>query len=87
MHYSEDDVKALSFASAACALEHTDYGDVNIVSQENVLDLIEGDASGSIKRYPVHGAVIGCLKVETANGCLQLGRLAQRIFIRLCREF
>ena len=48
LHY--DDVQALKFASAACALKHTVPGDVNMVSLENVLSLMEGDTSGSIRR-------------------------------------
>ncbi|SNR27329.1 2-dehydro-3-deoxygluconokinase [Maribacter sedimenticola] len=48
LHFN--DQKALDFASAACALKHTVPGDVNLVSLENVLDLMEGDTSGSIKR-------------------------------------
>ncbi len=48
LHY--DDEQALDFASAACALKHTVVGDVNMVSLENVLSLMEGDTSGAIKR-------------------------------------
>ncbi|GGZ93450.1 sugar kinase [Algibacter mikhailovii] len=47
LHYK--DKQALDFASAACALKHTVPGDVNTVSLENVLSLMEGD-SGEIKR-------------------------------------
>ncbi|WP_430935626.1 sugar kinase [Saccharicrinis sp. 156] len=49
LHY-DDDMQALNFASAACALKHTVPGDVNMVSLENVLSLMEGDTSGSIRR-------------------------------------
>lgn len=49
LHY-EEDLQALNFASAACALKHTVPGDVNIVSLDTVLNLIAGDRSGSIKR-------------------------------------
>ncbi len=49
LHY-EDDLQALNFASAACALKHTVPGDVNMVSLENVISLMEGDTSGTIKR-------------------------------------
>lgn len=49
LHY-DDDVQALKFASAACALKHTVPGDVNMVSLENVLSLMEGDTSGAIRR-------------------------------------
>jgi len=48
LHY--DDEQALKFATAACALKHTVPGDVNMVSLENVLSLMEGDTSGAIKR-------------------------------------
>jgi 2-dehydro-3-deoxygluconokinase len=49
LHY-DNDVQALNFATAACALKHTIPGDVNLVSLENVLSLMEGDTSRSIKR-------------------------------------
>lgn len=49
LHY-DNDFQALKFASAACALKHTVPGDVNMVSMENVKDLMEGDTSGAIKR-------------------------------------
>ena len=48
LHY--DDLQALDFASAACALKHTVPGDVNMVSLDNVLSLMEGDTTGEIKR-------------------------------------
>ncbi len=48
LHY--DDKKAMRFASAACALKHTVPGDVNTVSLENVLSLMEGDTSGALRR-------------------------------------
>lgn len=48
--HCENDKQAIDFASAACALKHTVPGDVNIVSLENVQDLMEGDTSGTIKR-------------------------------------
>ena len=49
LHY-DDDLDALNFASAACALKHTILGDVNMVSLENVTSLMGGDTSGSLKR-------------------------------------
>lgn len=49
LHY-QNDLEALSFASAACALKHTVPGDVNLVSLENVTNLMGGDTTGSIKR-------------------------------------
>ncbi|GAA3608756.1 sugar kinase [Flavivirga amylovorans] len=48
LHY--EDKQALDFASAACALKHTVPGDVNIVSLENVQNLMEGDTSGALRR-------------------------------------
>ncbi len=48
LHYP--DKEALEFASAACALKHTVPGDVNMVSLNNVLSLMQGDTSGSIIR-------------------------------------
>ncbi len=49
LHY-DDDLQALKFASAACALKHTVPGDVNMVSLQNVISLMEGDTSGAIRR-------------------------------------
>ncbi len=49
LHYV-DDMQALNFASAACALKHTVPGDVNTVSLENVQSLMEGNTSGAIRR-------------------------------------
>ena len=48
LHY--DDEQAIDFASAACALKHTVPGDVNMVSLENVISLMDGDTSGAIRR-------------------------------------
>lgn len=45
-----DDKKALSFANTACALKHTILGDVNLVSVEEVLEVMEGRTGGRIKR-------------------------------------
>ncbi|WP_405610099.1 sugar kinase [Polaribacter sp. Asnod1-A03] len=49
LHY-DNDMDALNFATAACALKHTVLGDVNMVSVENVTSLMGGDTSGKIKR-------------------------------------
>lgn len=49
LHY-DNDLQALKFAAAACALKHTVPGDVNMVSLENVQSLMEGNTSGKIKR-------------------------------------
>ena len=49
LHY-DDDLQALNFASAACALKHTVPGDVNLVSLDDVSNLMEGDTSGALRR-------------------------------------
>ena len=45
-----DDQQALNFANAACALKHTILGDANLVSPEEVLEVIQGNTGGRIKR-------------------------------------
>ena len=50
LHYADNDLQALNFASAACALKHTVPGDVNMVSLDNVVSLMEGDTSGALRR-------------------------------------
>ena len=45
-----DDEEALNFANAACALKHTHMGDVNLVSVEEVLEVVNGKTDGRIKR-------------------------------------
>ncbi len=45
-----DDRKTLEFANAACALKHTILGDANLVSVEEVLEVMEGKTGGRIKR-------------------------------------
>ena len=45
-----DDQKTLEFANAACALKHTILGDANLVSVEEVLEVLEGNTGGRIKR-------------------------------------
>lgn len=49
LHYDDDD-DSLRFATAACALKHTIPGDANMVSEENVKNLMDGNTSGAIKR-------------------------------------
>lgn len=49
LHYNND-MDALNFATAACALKHTVEGDVNMVSVDNVTSLMGGNTSGKIKR-------------------------------------
>ncbi|WP_335964420.1 sugar kinase [Galbibacter sp. PAP.153] len=47
-HYN--DQKALDFAVAASCLKHTIYGDANLVSKEDVENLMGGDTSGRVNR-------------------------------------
>lgn len=46
----QDDEESLKFATAACSLKHTIEGDANVVSLENVLNLMKGNTSGNIHR-------------------------------------
>jgi 2-dehydro-3-deoxygluconokinase len=48
--WSGDDQKALDFAAAASCLKHTIPGDFNLVSVEEVERLMQGDASGRVRR-------------------------------------
>ncbi|MBW1296253.1 sugar kinase [Aquimarina litoralis] len=48
LHYN--DQKALQFANASCALKHTIEGDANLVNEEEILSVIEGNLTGRIKR-------------------------------------
>ncbi len=45
-----DQAKALDFAVAASALKHTIPGDINLVSESEVLALVGGDGSGRVQR-------------------------------------
>jgi 2-dehydro-3-deoxygluconokinase len=45
-----DDQRALNFGVAASCLKHTVYGDFNQVRVDEVLKLMEGDASGRVAR-------------------------------------
>ena len=45
-----DDQMALNFANAACALKHTHVGDANLVSVDEVLEIVHGNTGGRIKR-------------------------------------
>ncbi len=45
-----NDMKAMEFANASCALKHTIEGDANLVTEGEVLSIIEGNLSGRIKR-------------------------------------
>lgn len=45
-----DDEKALKFANAACAIKHTILGDINYCSAEDILEIMNGNSGGRIKR-------------------------------------
>lgn len=45
-----DDQQAIEFANAACGLKHTIVGDANLVSVEEVLEIVNGRIDGRIKR-------------------------------------
>lgn len=45
-----DDQQTMEFANAACALKHTIVGDANLVSVEEVLEVVSGSSGGRIKR-------------------------------------
>ena len=44
------DEKTLHFANAACAIKHTILGDINYSSAEDILEVMNGDSGGRIKR-------------------------------------
>ncbi|WP_370895874.1 sugar kinase [Chryseobacterium gossypii] len=44
------DEKALKFANAACAVKHTILGDINYCSAEDILEVMNGNSGGRIKR-------------------------------------
>ena len=48
--YENDNQKALDFAVAASCLKHTIYGDYNLVTTEEVENLMQGDGSGRVSR-------------------------------------
>ncbi|MBQ4821016.1 sugar kinase [Aquimarina sp. MMG016] len=48
LHY--DDIMALEFANAACAIKHTIEGDANLVTEKEVLQIIQGNLTGRIVR-------------------------------------
>ena len=45
-----DDEKALRFANAACAIKHTIPGDINYAHAEDILEVMNGNSGGRIKR-------------------------------------
>lgn len=50
LSYPGDDKKALDFAVAASCLKHTIYGDFNLVTVQEVENLMKGDGSGRVSR-------------------------------------
>lgn len=46
----KEDKQALKYAAATCALKHTVEGDANMVSEQDVEGLVQGDGLGIIKR-------------------------------------
>src|SRR4030042_1357510 len=50
LNYPDDDQKALNFAVAASCLKHTIHGDFNLVSVQEVEQLMKGDSSGRVIR-------------------------------------
>lgn len=48
--FKGDDQKALEFAVAASCLKHTIFGDFNLVTTDEVLNLMKGDGSGRVVR-------------------------------------
>ena len=50
LHFPDDEQKALDFAVAASCLKHTIYGDANLATVEEILQLMGGDTSGRVSR-------------------------------------
>ena len=50
INYPSDPQRVLDFAVAASALKHTIYGDFNLVSVNEVENLLKGDGSGRVQR-------------------------------------
>ncbi len=50
INFPNDDQKALNFAVAASCLKHTIYGDANLVTVQEVEQLMKGDGSGRVSR-------------------------------------
>lgn len=48
LHY--EDEMALKFANAACAIKHTILEDVNLCTAEDILEIVNGNSGGRIKR-------------------------------------
>ena len=50
LKYGGDMKEAVEFAAAASALKHTVNGDFNLVSEDEVLSLVKGNANGRVQR-------------------------------------
>jgi 2-dehydro-3-deoxygluconokinase len=50
LSYPQDTQKALNFATAASCLKHTIYGDFNLSTVAEVVNLMDGDGSGRVNR-------------------------------------
>ncbi|GAA0740777.1 MULTISPECIES: sugar kinase [Flavobacteriaceae] len=50
LKYKSDTQKALDFAVAACCLKHTISGDYNLVSVQEVENMVNGNATGKVSR-------------------------------------
>ncbi|NIJ45892.1 2-dehydro-3-deoxygluconokinase [Wenyingzhuangia heitensis] len=48
--YKEDLQKAVAFATSACVIKHTIFGDVNRASKQEVIDFMESDGSALVDR-------------------------------------
>ena len=42
--------KVVEFATAASAIKHTIPGDINLTSEEEILEIAQGNTSGRVKR-------------------------------------
>lgn len=45
-----DDLQTLQFANAAFAIKHSIMGDINLAKKEEIIDIMNGDLNGKIKR-------------------------------------
>ncbi len=50
IEYKNDLKKAVAFATAACIIKHTIFGDVNRASKQEILDFLGGDGSAKVDR-------------------------------------
>lgn len=48
--YKDDLQKAVAFATSACVIKHTIFGDVNRASKKEVIDFMEGDGKALVDR-------------------------------------